>query len=316
MKRTQKRILGFIGLALVTGVTVFAAFLPNPGVSAVSSVTDTITIRVIGYSPSADITGLPSGSTVVSSDQHLNVNYEHLDNYDVIVEYTDRNNVLHTKMLRSGPAGEETGTYPIDFNSILDDEYGFGEYKISVVGEGVDGAPIPGDSIEFYFYPVLATVDKDKETGLTYLNLDYDEYTTEEGTGKVSKLEINIYDKDGMLMTPISPIIVNAPDKRIEIPFEEYELESGKYRIEITAFNPGNEDLYTPYLTSADYKATPVPDAGTPDADVPNTGKLFGSLNISKADYLITGLLIFATIGFAGFVFIVKRSHRSNKRRK
>ena len=38
--------------------------------------------------------------------------------------------------------------------------------------------------------------------------------------------------------------------------------------------------------------------------------------NISKIDYLATGLLIFTVVGIGAFVFIVKRSHRNNKRRR
>ena len=309
MKRTQKRILGFSGLALVIGVTIFAAFLPNPEVLAASSVTDTVIIRVISGSPSAEITGLASGSTIISADQHININFDHLRSYDVVVKFKDKDGNEHTKIVRSGPTEDETGTYPLDFIA-LSNEFGFGEYTIIVEGEGTDGSTIPGDSIEFSYYPVIAAVDKDAETGLTYLNLDYEPYE-EGGPGKVSKLEINIYDENGKLMTPISPIVVYAPNTRVEIPFEEYELESGKYRLEITAFNPDNEDLYTPYNTSTDYNAIPVPDAGTPD-----TGGLFGSLNISKIDYLATGLLIFSVVGISAFVFIVKRSHRNNKRRR
>jgi hypothetical protein len=46
---------------------------------------------------------------------------------------------------------------------------------------------------------------------------------------------------------------------------------------------------------------------------VPNTGGFFESLNVSKADYLATGLIIFFTVGLSGIVFIAKNKRTSRK---
>lgn len=313
MKKTQKKIIGLTGLALVIAVTIFAAFLPNPGASAVSSVTDTIIVRVVGSTPSAEILNPASGSTFVSSAQTININYEHVQSLDILVRFKDRNGVEHTKLLHTGDVTDVTGSLSYDFNELAD-EFGFGEYTVLVSGTGVDGTPLPGDSVNFLFVPVLANVEKDPESEKTYLDLDYDPYT-EDGAGKVSSLEINIYDENGNLVESLSPITVNAPDTRVEIPFSEYDLKSGKYSIEITAFGKSGDDLYKPYVTSTDYEAKEWSgEEVVPDANVPNTGSLFESLNISKADYLITGAIIFFIAGISAFAFIIKRSHSSNKK--
>ena len=313
MKKTQKKIIGLTGLALVIAVTIFAAFLPNPGASAISTVTDTITIRVIGSAPAAEILSPVSGATFVSSAQTINTNYEHVQSLEILVRFKDRNGAEYTKLLHTGGVTDETGSLSYDFNELAD-EFGFGEYTILVSGIGVDGIPLPGDSVNFLFVPVLANTEQDPESEKTYLNLDYDPYT-EDGTGKVSSLEINIYDENGNLVESLSPITVNAPDTRVEIPFSEYDLKSGKYSIEITAFGKSGDDLYKPYVTSTDYEAKEWSgEEVVPDANVPNTGSLFESLNISKADYLITGAIIFFIAGISAFAFIIKRNHSSNKK--
>ena len=315
MKKTQKKILGLSGLALVTAVTIYAAFLPNPDASALSSVTDTIIVRVIGDKPLAEIISPASGSTFVSPDQVIKVNYEYAKDLDILLKYVDRDGVVHTKHIRSGAVDEETGSFMFDF-STLDDEFGFGEYTISVSGTGIDNTPIPGDSVSFLYVPVLASAAQDSETGKTYLDLDYNPYTEGE-TGKVDSLEINIYDDEGNLVSSISPILVDAPEKRVELPFGEHDLKSGKYRVEITAFGKGKNELYTPHNTTADYNANlPLDEDESSDIYVPDTGSLLNSLNISKVDYLITGAMFFCIVGVSAFVFILRKSKTDSKKRR
>ena len=59
MKKTHKKILGLFGLVLVVAVTVFAAFLPAPKTQAVdtTTVTDTISVRVVGSTPVVNLSG-------------------------------------------------------------------------------------------------------------------------------------------------------------------------------------------------------------------------------------------------------------------
>lgn len=307
MRKTKKRILGYSGLALLTAVTIYAAFLPNPNASAVSSVTDSITVRVIGNAPSAEIITPASGETTVRSDWPIKINYENTKSLDVVLEYTDRNGETHAKLLRSGPVeGGETGSLAFDFNT-LSEEFGFGDYTIRVSGIGIDGVALPGDSVNFSYTPVLADVVQDADSGKTFVNLDYEPYI-EGGPGKVSSLEINVYDENGVLVEALSPIIVSAPNKRVEIPFSAYDLKSGKYHISITAFGPDHDDLYVPYIVSTDYESN--------DIEVPNTGSLFSTLNASKTDFLITGAGIFIIIGVSSFIYVLKRSKQETKRRR
>ena len=307
MKKTQKKILGLSGLALVTAVTVYAAFLPNPGASALSSVTDTITVRVIGSAPSAEIITPASGETTVYTNWPININYEYTKTLDVTLEYKDRDGNIQTRLLRSGPVeGGETGSLTFDFGA-LGEEFGFGDYTLKLSGIGVDNVALPGDSVNFSYVPVLADVTQDSDSGRTFVNLEYDPYS-EDGPGKVTSLEINVYDENGQLVEALSPILVNAPNKKVEIPFSAHDIKSGKYRIDVIAYGVEQDELYSPYVTSTDYEPN--------DVAVPNTGSLFSTLNASKTDFLITGAGIFIIIGISSFIYVLKRSKQGTKRRR
>ena len=76
MKKTEKRVLGLLGLILVAITTIFAAFLPGPEASATdsgTSVTDTIQVRVVGNSPAVEIVGVTDGEKVVFPDLSFNI---------------------------------------------------------------------------------------------------------------------------------------------------------------------------------------------------------------------------------------------------
>jgi hypothetical protein len=307
MKKIQKRFLGYSGLALLTAVTIYAAFLPNPNVSAASSITDTITVRVIGNAPSAEVVTPASGETTAHPNWPINIDYENTRTLDVTLEYKDRNGNIRTKLLRSGPVeGGETGSLSFDFGP-LGEEFGFGDYTLRLSGIGIDNVGLQGDSVNFMYVPVLADVTQDADSGKTFVDLDYDPYS-EEGPGKVASLEINVYDENGQLVEALSPIIVNAPNKKVEIPFSAHDIKSGKYRIDIIAYGVEQDELYSPYITSTEYEPN--------DVAVPNTGSLFSTLNASKTDFLITGAGIFIIIGVSSFIYVLKRSKQETKRRK
>ena len=80
-----------LGLALVVITTIFAAFLPSPEASAegsVTSVTDTISVRVVGNVP--DILNIKpvSGSVFIYPDQDLSFDYENVEYLTVTIYYT------------------------------------------------------------------------------------------------------------------------------------------------------------------------------------------------------------------------------------
>ena len=309
MKKTKKRVLGLLGLALVIITTIFAAFLPNPEASAeggITSVTDTISVRVVGSVP--DILNIKpvSGSVFIYPDQDLSFDYENVEYLTVTIYYTDKDDVEHVIPLLEKDDPESfvnyiPGTYSTSLD-LLAEDYGYGEYRVEIVGIGFNDIK-DFETIEFAFYPVVGEANE-AEDGKVYLDLQYD--TENEN---INTIGINIYDENGNLVNTLSPITVNSPDMRVELPFAENNLPTGNYRIEITAYNAEGEALYKPYITYYYYEMIPVP----------NTGTLFSNLNISRADYLVTGLIIFFVAAILGIVLVTKGKNsksRLNRKRR
>ena len=185
--------------------------------------------------------------------------------------------------------------------------YGYGEYIVTAEGIGMDGA-LDKDQVVFYYYPVYAEITEDENTGATYADL---EYTADDGTetsaGDVAKIVIEIYDQNGNLVSPMSPITVTPPTKRVELPFADYDLPSGTYKIAVSAYDRSGNLLYKPYTLEYVYNAIPVPD----------TCSFFQELNISQTDYLVTGLIVFFLVGIGGAMFVMsKKDKKASSRRK
>ena len=100
----------------------------------------------------------------------------------------------------------------------------------------------------------------------------------------------------------------------ITLPFEKYGIAAGEYELATVAYN-ANGDIVSMNTTKVKYTAgatNPGDNTNDPDTpDVPGTGAmLFGNLNISRADYLVTGLIAFsAMIGFAMYL-VFRKSRR------
>lgn len=314
MKKTQKKVWGLLGLFLVVAVTVAAANLPSPDASAVSSMTDTITVRVVGAEPDVKIAGVDSGSEVVKKDQSVEVTYENVETVKITIEYTDENGETHTYTLADEFVDYQAGSllFNLDLSS---PEYGYGDYVIKVHGEGVDGVPVD-DSINFSFRPVTGDVTQNSDdTGDFTLDLNYvPDDGTDTSEGEVVSIEVNIYDENGNLVTPFSPTRVDAPATSVPIPAGTEGWAPGTYRVEIIAFGRDGNQLYAPYITYFTVKAGEI-------IPIPDTGTITKDLNISRMDYLATGLIIFALVAIAGIMVIVRRNSSrkatvSNKRRK
>lgn len=306
MKKTKKRVLGLLGLVLVAVTTIFAAFLPGPEASAeaTSSITDEIVVRVVGSQP--DILNIKpeNGSIFVQPKQNLSFDYENVEYLKITIYYTDKDGVTHEiEFLKKDRDDPESfvdyiaGKYsqPLD---LFDENFGFGygEYRVHIEGIGFNNVTDYED-ITFSFYPVYGTVE-DTDDDLTYLHLHYDTTNPD-----IKTIGIKIYDEDGNLVNSISPITVDSPNTEVELPFSENDLATGNYRIEITAYGIGGVALYKPYITYYYYEVLPAP----------NTGGIFKNLNISRVDYLVTGLLIFLSAAVLGIIFVNKG--KNNKKR-
>lgn len=202
-------------------------------------------------------------------------------------------------------------------------DYGYGKYKVTARGTGYNGV-YDEDSVVFYYLPVYASIEEDKN-GDSSLKLDYEaEKSGEEGEGgegeeggeggseeddgvkKVAKIEVKIYDENGNEVPGLSPITVLPPTKEVPLTkyFDDMDLPSGTYKIEVIAYDKDNEALYKPYIIYFEYERI----------DVPDTGSFFQTLNISKTDYLVTALIAFATVTIPGIFIVARKNGKTNKK--
>ena len=308
MKRTQKRVLGLLGLVLVAAMTIVAAFMPSPTASATTSVTDTIMVRVLDEVPSVEITSPLAGELVSSLNEPITVSYTNTKNFTITVTYVDENGVEHTETIADVDTPDEVGEQSFSFRD-MGEEYGYGKYTVKITGEGLDGSAIE-DTIQFEYVAVTADATVDEDNGVVNVDLGYD--TDDDGIdedNKVAKIEVNVYDENGNLVSDISPIVVDAPTKHVEIPFDEYGLPSGDYTITVQPYNAKGQELYRMITLKVRYDELLVPSTA-------DTGGLFKNLNISQTDYLVTGLLVFGVVGIGGAIFISRRGKSSSRRRK
>ena len=296
MKRTQKKILGLFGLLLVAITTIFAATIPSPGTMAISTVTDSIVVRVVGSSPKVEITNPKNGQSFISPDQTISFIYEVVDKAIIKIDYTDQDGVLHTYTLDTIDADYEPGTGNITID-LSGPEYGYGDYVVTITGTHNDGI-VDEDSIAFGFYPLTVAVSEDEDTDVVTATLDYDDNNSD-----IDHIVVEVYDENGNRVTAIPDITVNPSTKEVNLPFKEKKVPAGKYIIRATAYGSNGEQLYLPRNAEFIYETM----------DVPNTGALLNGLNISRADFLATGLIAFFLVGILGLLYITK-SNAKNKR--
>lgn len=314
MKKTNKKLIGLFGLAFVIAMTIVASTLPGPMASAISSVTDHVTVVVLNpeEAPAANIGSPSSGDKFITPEQEISINYHNIKSYKLIVTYTDENGVEHP----SETVVEENvegGVGPASHNfRAIAEQFGYGKYTLRLDAIGDDDAPLPGDTIEFEYVAIEADSSSESETGNPYIDLDFDqdqESLTDDL--KIDKVVITVYDKNGNPVDGMPPIVVQPPVNKVEIPFDQYGIPEGEYTLVIQPFNLAGEALFDTVTLNINY-------TGEEDIVVPSTadtGGLFKNLNISRADYLITGIGIFLVVGIGGILFIRKHD-KTSKRRK
>lgn len=183
-------------------------------------------------------------------------------------------------------------------------DYGYGDYTVRARGVGYGGV-YDEDLVTFHYYPVTASLSMDEDAERIYVDLDYKAYDpTSEDSGNVAKIVIYVYDQDGNQLDDLTTTVY--PDQK-RVPFGYGDkTASGSYTFKIYAYGKDGDLLYRePFVISTDYTIIPVPD----------TGGLFSGLNISKVDYLATGLIIFGVVAVSGFIFIARSNKKQSRLR-
>ena len=285
MKKTQKTIFGFLGLLTVVAMTVIAAVIPSPGASA-NSMTDTINVRVVGSVTNVKFKK-PSENTITTNDViSFAFDYENASSARLALSYTNKNgDTVSLPDYESYPdldygAGTENGSFNIPAHGLS-----YGKYVLSLYAKGAEGTEVFYDSVSVEYIPVIAEAEQNEDDGL--VGLDLSDFTDE-----VEKVDIYV---DGELIATVDK---KDFDETVKLDFGE--RTSGEYKIEVIAKDAENKTLYKAYEINVHYEGL----------EAPNTGFFFQGLNISKEDYLITGLIIFFVFGVVAFGIVARGSKR------
>ena len=292
MKKTQKKILGVFGLSVVAATTIYAATLPAPEAHAATTAVDTLRVQVINGVPFVELT---TNEPNVTTDPNytFKVSYNSVSLVKLRLEYTANNGTTESKDLTPWSSDFMPGERNITLN-LTDgaDGYGYGIYKIMAIGTGADGIDTPEELLRF-IYAGAKIVESDE--GKPFIVVD-----NEDGTEKVT---IILKDGNGEAVKQLNDVRL---DENGEAPLDITGLSNGTYEVTIISINGSGTIVKTNVL---EYTISGVPDAGSPD-----TGGLFKDLNISKEDYLVTGLIIFFVFAIVA-TGIIMRNRKTGSRK-
>lgn len=289
MRRAKKKFLGLLGLSLVAVMTTVAISMPTPEAAAITTVTDTIEVRVIGGTPAVDLRSSVEGKNVSSPHFTLNMDYENVARAKIYLRYVDDGSepveIAVYNDLES-PAGSIYAGFMLDK---------YGEYIVTAEAFGYDGTPAPEDYIRFKYVPVVASVSLNQVSGKYEITLESYGSDVNEVSYYLGNEEIATLTKDNFNQI---------------VSFSMAGRPSGTYTINVVAKSDTGAMIYSPLALTIDYEAAEVPNAGTPD-----TGGLFKNLNISREDYLVTGLILFFVLGVVAFGIVARGHKKSSKKR-
>ncbi|MBQ3309781.1 hypothetical protein IJG78_03870 [Candidatus Saccharibacteria bacterium] len=304
MRVQKKQLLGLGGLAFVVGMTAVAYNLPTSALSAEGNVDVHVQVYSNHFETviEAPLDGADfNNSNVDFREIHSNANKVHYylthvgenGEADVTYELTDYNIDL--------PAGEQTSGYT-EFQLNLDNYGSYGTYIFRSVVTASDGRT-KEDSVKFTYSSIIVPeqdIDVDPETGEVEVEVCYAAGT------KVITLEIK--DKNGNVVSQVYDYVVTNPEtggcETIKVKVDNIGLDTGDYDIVINTYdNPDKSGKPTgTIVVELSYTAPDAP-------NVPDTGSMLSALNISKSDFLITGLLGFTVISVIA-LFVIKRANR------
>lgn len=311
MQKTKKQLLGFAGLAIVGIMTAVAYAMPAPGAAAAEgdSASDdgqtTINVQVTEGNPSGFTLRPSDGSETVNPVISVETSFSQVKKIEYTLSYVDDDGkVQYIDMTPyTFTPTTDSGIHKFDIDVST---YGYREYTLSTSVLGFDNVPRETDTVKFSYSATVVDVNQgmaDNHDPILGIQISQD----------VDHVNVIVYDKNGnpafvdengkpvTITLKRSDIDPTTGKLLVQLPFEKYGAKAGTYTAVVSAYDSSNK-LLSMRTVQIEYK--PV----TPET--PNTGMLsIAGLNISGADYLITGLVAFAVAaGFA--LFLVYRKSR------
>lgn len=299
MQKSKKHIFGLVGLTVVGAMLAAAIALPSPGASAAETDVN-VTVRVGEASLSVAFISPQDGAVLTNPDLEVSSSYSKATKIDYFLNYTNKDGQDVRVPVGSFTPTDEDGVH--NFRLDLRQYAGNNNFRLSTIAYGATGDQRE-DTVSFQYRVMNATYEGVDGKG--------DPQIKAEVSTDVDKVQIQVYDKDG---NPIfadedgaeHPIILTRDqidaDGRvlITLPFAEYGVEPGDYTTVLVSYD-ANDNIIS--INTVDF-AYVLP--GTPD--VPDTGVFIGDLNISRFDYILTGLIAFGAVAGMAIYLICRRN--------
>lgn len=311
MRKTRKQLLGLAGLAAVAIMTAVACGMPAPDAAAEGdegSGNMSLTVRVNEANTSLRINSPRNNSSTIDHVVKASVDFSETNKleYYLTQKQADGSEKRVDLPEHIPPQKNGTDNFDIDLDAL---GLTFGDIQFHAIAYG-DNNTVRDDTSAFQYSAIEANFEGAEENRDPILGIKLND--------KVDYVLVHIYDAKG------NPLFVDENGDEVPIklnrdeidpttgkilttlPFEKYDAESGDYRAVVVAYNDADQILSM--VTAATAYLTPE-DAVIPE--IPNTGSLrIGSLNITRLDYLLTGLIAFAVVASFAIVLVYRKNRR------
>lgn len=327
MKHRKKQLLGVFGLLVVMAMTIIAGLVPVGDAAAEGEAsfgpqtTIQVTVGSGGEGPDdPDDPNNPGGpgssvpyvyfdspqdeSTVTSNIVKVSARYRNAKSIRYILqraseEGTDAGIVVYEASIDE--MGYGTSEFDLDMTKYATK---FDEGFVLVAEITGENGGIHQDQARFTYRAVFVEMQEDTaKNDDPIIKVQYNQ--------EVAKLVLQVYDKDGK---PVfvnqngteEPLIFNQEqldyDKLtmdVVLPMEKYGAKPGDYQLVAVAYNAAGETI-SMNLTDFRYRPDWIKN--------PNTGSVLADTNISRMDYILTGLIVFGSVAaFASFLILRKK---------
>ncbi len=347
MQRRKKQLLGLGGLVLVAAMMLAACTMPSPGASAADEIfrgSVGLQVKVAsGENTSAlNIISPVDQETVVHNSFEAKISYTNLEGMNVYLQKKGSSDKVALSGCTVTPSTEpQECSVQVTLDDVLTPENRQAEYILSAEGTG---AAAVADSVNFFFRAAHLVFEEE------YNSANGNPKVRALLNEKVKLARIQVYDANNKpmfvdgngnetpLTVPVDHAGVPSGEYVVELPFKDYNLANGIYRAVLVAYEtetPSNDSMIA--ISTAvniaypkGYKPGGNPGGGpgnnpdnpdkpdkpgdgdnTDKPNVPGTGvNLFKDLNISRADYVITGLVAFGVVTAFAVFLIVRRNRR------
>ncbi len=304
MQIRKKQLLGFVGLAAVAIMTAIACSLPGLDASAADNDTATGGVNV-------NVTVVEKGSHVTILSPRQQIYTDSTIQVSLIL-----NKVRGAKqylVFKGGAAGDSR--YELDaipegqttYETTIDmaPYKGYGTYEYMVVYTPEGGSEMT-ESVEFeYRAASLEFNDKLAENEDPVVDIRVNKSVVRGSLQVYSGAKPLFVDADGKEVPLVfTQANVDPATGKLELtlPFKKYKIPAGTYSVVMTSYNEAGEVVS---INTIDLKYAPKA------PDVPGTGSLLlDDLNISRLDYLLTGLIAFGAMAGFAIYLVCRRSRR------